>query len=318
MATTKWTANDMPDQTGRVAIVTGANVGLGYESVLALARKGAQVIVASRDQTKAQKAVSSIKEQVPGAKIEFIRLDLASLASVREFVNEFRQRYDRLDILLNNAGVMAIPRRETADGFEMQLGTNHLGHFALTGLLLDLILKTPGSRIINTSSSAHLFGQMYLEDPQLRQNYGRWKSYGQSKLANVLFTFELQRRLAAAGYNTISASAHPGYANTNLQATSATTSKSLIDTVFYRFGNPIVAQSAAMGALPQLYAATAPEAKGGEFYGPRFFMRGYPKRAKVNKRAYDEAVARRLWNLSEELTGVQYIFEKQPATAEKK
>src|SRR5690242_4845134 len=220
----KWTANDMPDQTGRVAIVTGANVGLGYESALALARKGAQVIVASRNPEKGQKAVSSIKEQVPGAKIEFIQLDLASLASVRAFADEFKRRYNRLDLLLNNAGVMAIPRAETADGFEMQLGTNHLGHFALTGLLLDLLLKTPGSRIVNTSSSAQYMGRMNFEDPQLRQNYSRWGAYGQSKLANVLFTHELQRRLEQAGSTTISASAHPGGARTNLQATSVNAS----------------------------------------------------------------------------------------------
>lgn len=313
---TKWITNDIPAQTGRVAIITGANVGLGYESALALARKGAQVIIASRDATKAQKAVSNLQAQVPGAKVEFIQLDLASLASVRTFVDTFKARYDRLDILLNNAGVMAIPRRETADGFEMQLGTNHLGHFALTGLLLDLLLKTPASRIINTTSGAQSIGQINFDDPQLRQNYGRWKAYGQSKLANVLFTFELQRRLAAAGQSTISATAHPGYAHTNLQSTSTSINGSRIEKAFYVIGNRL-AQSAAMGALPQLYAATAPDVKGGQMYGPRFYMRGYPVLAKATAKAYDEATARRLWNLSEELTGVHYDFKLQPAKIEK-
>jgi NAD(P)-dependent dehydrogenase (short-subunit alcohol dehydrogenase family) len=232
---------------------------------------------------------------------------------VRAFADEFKARYQRLDILMNNAGVMAIPRRETADGFEMQLGTNHLGHFALTGLLLDLLLKTPNSRVVNTTSGAHMYGRFHFDDPQLRQNYGRWKAYGQSKFANVLFTFELQRRLAAAGQTTTSLTAHPGYAHTNLQATSATASSSRLEQGFYMILGPVTSQSAAMGALPQLYAATAPQAKGAEFYGPRFFLRGYPVLAKATSKAYDEAVARRLWNLSEELTGVHYNFEKQLA-----
>ncbi len=306
---TKWTANDIPDQTGRVAIVTGANIGLGYESALALARKGAQVVIASRDETKGQNAVSKLKQQVAGAKVEFIKLDLANLTSVRGFVHEFKTGYGRLDILMNNAGVMAIPRRETADGFEMQLGTNHLGHFALTGLLLDWLLKTPASRVVNTTSGAHVYGRFHFDDPQLQQNYGRWKAYGQSKFANVLFTFELQRRLAAAGQNTLSLTAHPGYAHTNLQATSATAVNSRLEQAFYTILGPVMSQSAAMGALPQLYAATAPEAKGAEFYGPRFYLRGYPVLANATAKAYDEETASRLWKLSEELTGVHYNFK---------
>jgi NAD(P)-dependent dehydrogenase (short-subunit alcohol dehydrogenase family) len=317
MATSKWTANDMPNQTGRVAIVTGANIGLGYESALALARQGAQVVMASRDQAKGQKALTNLKAAVPGAKAELMRLDLADLASVRAFAGEFKARYDRLDLLLNNAGVMAIPRRETADGFEMQFGTNHLGHFALTGLLLDLLLKTPDSRVVNVSSSAQYMGRMNFEDPQLRQNYSRWGAYGQSKLANVLFTHELQRRLEQAGSTTISASAHPGGARTNLQATSVNASGNRIERTLDAIFSPLLMQSAAMGALPQLYAATAPDVKGGEFFGPRFFMRGYPVRAKAARRSFSEADARRLWNLSEELTGVHYNFEKQGASLSK-
>jgi protochlorophyllide reductase len=313
---TKWTNQDIPEQTGRVAVITGANIGLGYESALALARKGAQVVVASRDETKGTNAVASIKKQVPHAYVEFIKLDLANLAAVRHFVDEFKSRYDRLDILLNNAGVMAIPRRDTVDGFEMQFGTNHLGHFALTGQLLDVLLKTPGSRIINTSSGAQSIGKINFNDPQLRQKYNRWLAYGQSKIANVYFTFELQRRLTASGSTTLSASAHPGYAHTNLQTHSVNDNGSRLERAVYFFGNRI-AQSAAMGALPQLYAATAPAVKGGEFFGPRFWMWGYPVKAKAVARAYDEGIARRLWNLSEELTGVNFNFEKKTSKVEK-
>jgi protochlorophyllide reductase len=313
----RWTADKIPNQTGRVAIVTGANVGLGYESALALARKGAQLVLASRDETKAKAALDKLKQAVPAAQADFIKLDLASLASVRAFANEFKGRYDRLDILMNNAGVMAIPRRETADGFEMQFGTNHLGHFALTGLLLERLLATPRSRVVNTTSSAHLFGRFNFDDPQLRRNYNRWAAYGQSKFANVLFTFELQRRLTKAGATTISATAHPGYAHTNLQGTSAAASGNPFEQSFYVLGNAVVAQSAAMGALPQLYAATAPDVKGSDFYGPRFFFRGYPVLSKAIASAYNEATAKRLWNLSEELTGIQFDFEKEPAKAEK-
>lgn len=313
----RWTVNDIPNQTGRVAIITGANSGLGYESAVALARKQAQVIIASRDQTKGQAALKKLIQQVPNAKAEFMTLDLASLASIRAFATEFNSRYSRLDLLLNNAGVMAIPRKETVDGFETQFGVNHLGHFALTGLLLSTILNTPNSRIVNTTSGAQSIGRIHFEDLQLKRGYTRYGAYGQSKLANVLFTFELQRKLQAAAATTISLCAHPGYASTSLQHTSANTSNSLLENVFYSFANPIVAQSAEMGALPQLYAATASGVKGGEMYGPRFYTRGYPTLAVATPRAYDEADARRLWQVSEELTGVHYSFEKQPSMAEK-
>lgn len=307
----RWTVNDIPEQNGKVAVVTGANSGLGYISSEALTRKGAQVVMAGRDKAKAQEAINRLKREVPGAKVEFIRLDLADLNSVQEFAADFKARYNRLDLLLNNAGVMTIPERQTAQGFEMQFGTNHLGHFALTALLLDNLTGTPDSRVVTVTSMAHLYGRINFEDLQLRKNYNRFVAYCQSKFANVLFAFELQRRLKAAGASSISLSAHPGYAHTNLQNNSASSTGSLVEKVLYPITNRIVAQSAEMGALPQLYAATAPEVKGGEFYGPRFFTRGYPIKSKATARAYDPEIAARLWNVSEELTGVKYSFEKQ-------
>ncbi len=311
----KWTIDNISDQSGRVAIVTGGNSGLGYNSVMALAKKGAQVVLAARDIKKSQEALQNLKKQVPQGKIEFIRLDLSSLESVRTFVADFKSRYSRLDILMNNAGVMAIPRRETAEGFEMQLGVNHLGHFALTGLLLDLLVATPGSRVINTSSMAQSMGKLDFNDLQMRQNYTPYGAYGRSKLANMLFTSELQRRLAKAGVKVQAMAAHPGYAATNLQSTSATASGSKLTVAMYAVSNRIFAQSSLMGTLPQLYAATAPEAKGGLYYGPRYTARGYPIVAKGTPRAYDEQAARKLWEVSEELTGVRYNFEKVAVSA---
>ena len=309
---TQWTAEMMPDQSGRVVVITGANSGLGYESALAFARKGAQVVIASRNTAKGDAARTRILQAVPQADLNVMALDLASLASIRAFADALTQRYDRLDILMNNAGIMAIPRSLTKDGFETQFGVNHLGHFAFTGLLLPLVRATANSRIVTTSSSAAWMGNIQFDDLQSQRKYGRWAAYGQSKLANMLFAFELQRRLAASGATTLSASAQPGYAASNLQSTSATISNSGLDRLFYWISMG-TAQSAAMGALPQLRAATAPDVKGGEFYGPRFFMRGYPVRARAVKRAYDLDVASRLWQVSEELTGVSYAFTPQAA-----
>jgi NAD(P)-dependent dehydrogenase (short-subunit alcohol dehydrogenase family) len=313
MSTKKWTANDIPDQTGRVALITGANAGLGYESAVALAHKGSQIVMACRDEGKAQKAISNLKQQIPEARVEFIQLDLANLASVRAFAHTFRQRYGRLDLLMNNAGVMAIPRRESVDGFEMQLATNHLGHFALTGLLLDMLVTNPASRVVTLSSGYHYIGRINFEDLQMRQKYQRYAAYSQSKLANLLFTFELQRRFEVNGYPTISVSAHPGGARTNLQSTSLDATGSRVERLFMAITGPIVLQPAVTGALPQLYAATAPDVKGAEFFGPRFFLRGYPVRAKTSAQSHNLATAQRLWSVSEELTGVSYSFKKQAA-----
>lgn len=304
----KWTATDISDQGGRVAVVTGANSGLGSETALALAARGAHVVLACRDASRAQSALDAIRRASPGASIEVLALDLASLASIRAFAEAFGQRHSRLDLLCNNAGVMAIPRRSTADGFEMQLGTNHLGHFALTGSLLPTLLATPGSRVVSVSSSAHRPGRMHWDDLQLERNYGKWHAYAQSKLANLLFAYELDRRLRRAKASAISVAAHPGYAATNLQAVGARMEGARIAERVFDFGNRILAQSAAMGALPTLYAATAPGVQGGEYFGPDSFgeMWGHPRRVGSTARSKDLADAARLWEVSEELTQVRF------------
>lgn len=305
----KWTQQDIPDLTGKVAIVTGANSGLGLESTRALGRNGATVIMACRSMRKAAEARAQLLRELPSARLEVMVLDNASLAAVRAFAKAFKAQYDRLDILLNNAGVMAIPREETEEGFEMQLGVNHLAHFALTGLLLDRIVGTPGARVHNTASSAAFAGQIYFDDPMLKADYGRWKAYGQSKLANVLFANELNRRLSLAGHDAIANSSHPGLVMTNLQANSLEQSGGrLLERLMYRLAGRWLAQDVSMGVLPQLYAVTAPAARGGAFYGPHIFrLRGYPVEQHVNDSATDPATLERFWALSEELTGISYL-----------
>lgn len=298
MTNQKWTANDIPDQTGRVAIVTGANSGIGYETAKALAQKGATVILACRSLVKGETAVSQIRQETPTAKLDLMQLDLSDLSSVRQFVQDFKGQYKRLDLLINNAGVMIPPFTKTKDGFELQFGTNHLGHFALAGQLLDLIINTPNARVVNVSSMAHKMGQIDFDNLNAEKSYNRSGAYGQSKLANLLFTYELQRRFQAAGVDTIATAAHPGWTGTNLQAHSG----------FFSMLNPIFSQKPEMGALPTLYAAISPQVEGGDYYGPRGWqeIRGYPKRVPSNKRSHDTAVAARLWDVSEELTGVTF------------
>ncbi|MCB0154333.1 MAG: SDR family NAD(P)-dependent oxidoreductase [Anaerolineae bacterium] len=294
-----WTTADIPDQSGRVAIVTGANSGIGYEAALALAQKGATVVMACRSLPKAESAAEQIRQSNPPGQVVVMHLDLASLDSVRGFVADFLARYDRLDLLINNAGVMALPQRyETADGFEMQFGTNHLGHFALTGLLLDVLSGTPQSRVVTVSSGAHEMGKVEFDNLNAERDYQRWGAYGLSKLANLLFTYELQRRLERVGKEVKAVAAHPGYSDTNLQA----------HTAFFQVLNKIMAQDQSMGALPTLRAATDPTVHGGDYYGPGGFMamRGYPVKVQSNDRSHDEAVAARLWQASEELTGVTF------------
>lgn len=305
---TEWNVEDMPDQSGKVVIVTGANSGLGYESSLALGRKGAKVIMACRNTSKGEAARDALLEEAPEADLELMTLDLSSLDSVQAFAEAYQANHEQLDLLINNAGVMAPPYQTTADGFEMQIGTNHLGHFALTGRLLDLLLKTSGSRVVNVTSAAQYFGNINFKDLQSEKSYSRYKAYGQSKLANVLFTLELQRRLEAAGQETISVMAHPGYSNTNLQGTAAEGSQSPVEGFFYSKLGSGVAQPSAQGALPQLYAATMPTVKGGDHYGPDGFMelRGYPKRLPPAKSGRNPETAERLWIVSEQLTGVTY------------
>ncbi len=305
----KWTQQDIPDMTGKVVIITGANSGLGLESTKALAAKGATVVMACRNLRKAEEAKAEVLAANPAARLDVMALDNASLASVRAFADAFKAKYDRLDILLNNAGVMGIPRALTEDGFEMQLGVNHLAHFALTGLLIDLLTKTPGAHIHNVSSSAAFGGTINLDDLMGEKEYGRWTAYGQSKLANAAFATELNRRLRIAGHDTISNSSHPGLVMGNLQANSLAQSGSpLIERLMYPIARLLVAQDLDMGVLPQLYAATAPEAKGGVFYGPKTLrMRGYPAEQKCNDALGDASLLKRFWEASEDLTGIHYL-----------
>lgn len=302
---TNWTADQIPDQTGRVAVVTGGNIGLGYESVLALAKKGAKVVMASRNLDKANAARREILAQVPNGKVEVMQVDLSNLASVRAFSEAFRHRYDRLDILLNNAGLMIPPYGTTKDGFETQFGVNHLGHFALTGLLLDVVLATPNSRVVTVSSGAYRGGRINFDDLQSKQRYNAWGAYSQSKVANIHFMRELQARLDAIGSSTISVSAHPGYSATDLQNPQKVGGIPLAG-LFTSIANRFFAQSAAMGALPQLYAATAPGVRGGDFFGPDNGMKGYPKLEPLQAHAMDRSVEARLWAVSEALTEVKF------------
>jgi NAD(P)-dependent dehydrogenase (short-subunit alcohol dehydrogenase family) len=302
----RWTAEQIPDQAGRTAVVTGANSGLGLAAARALARAGADVVLACRDTEKGDAAAGSIRADAPTAKVAVEALDLASLASVRAFAERFRAEREGLDLLINNAGVMAPPRRETADGFELQLGTNHLGHFALTGLLLDRLQGREDARVVTVSSTAHKVGRIDFDDLQRQRRYFRWSAYGQSKLANVLFARELDRRLRAAGSSVKSLAAHPGYSATNLQSAAPPA----LDRVVMAVTNRLLAQSAEMGALPELYAATRPNLDGGLFIGPDGFeeQRGHPKVVRPVKAGRDAATAERLWSVSEELTGVSYAF----------
>jgi NAD(P)-dependent dehydrogenase (short-subunit alcohol dehydrogenase family) len=303
-----WTDADIPDLTGQVALVTGSNSGLGLSIARHLAEHGARVLLACRNTTKAEAAADEIRGRVPAAEVETVPLDLASLADVRRAAAALRAAHPRLDVLLNNAGVMALPYRQTADGFEMQFGTNHLGHFALTGLLLEPLLATPGARVVTVSSGFHRLGAIRFDDPNWQRGYRRWPAYGQSKLANLLFAYELQRRLDAAGAGLLSVAAHPGYAATNLQATGPRMQGSSLLERLTDASNALFAQSAAMGALPQLYAAAAPDVRGGEYYGPDGVgeMWGHPTRVESNARSRDRDAAARLWALSERLTGVTY------------
>jgi hypothetical protein len=305
-----WTADDMPDLSGKTIVVTGGNSGIGYEAALEFARKRADVIIACRDPGKARSAAAQIAASSPGAKVKVMELDLSNLASVRGFADAFHRSHPALHVLCNNAGVMAIPYRRTVDGFEMQFGTNHLGHFALTGLLLDRLLATEGGRVVNVSSNAHRMGSIRFDDLQWQNGYRKWRAYGQSKLANLLFTFELQRRADAAGAKLLSVACHPGYAATNLQAAGPRMQGSSMLEYMFSIGNSLLAQSAAMGALPTEYAAVAPEVHGGDYIGPDGIaeMWGHPVKVGCSAAARDNPAAARLWEVSEQLTGVHYTL----------
>jgi len=304
----RWSVLDIPSLAGRTTVVTGANSGLGFETALAMARAGAHVVLACRDQARGLDAVDRIRREVPSADLVLGHLDLANLASVRRFAAAFSVDHDGLDILVNNAGVMAIPRAETADGFERQFGTNHLGHFALTGLLTDHLLARPGARVVTVSSIVARIGRMKFSDLQGSRHYGKWTAYAQAKLANQLFTLELHRRATDRRRGLISVGAHPGYAATNLQAVGPRQSGSPVSARLANVGNVVLAQSAADGALPSLYAATAPGVRSGQYFGPGGILglRGHPRDVSFVRGARRPETARQLWEVSEQLTGVRF------------
>ena len=295
----KWDINNITDQKGRVAIVTGSSSGLGFETARVLAFKNTTVIVAVRNLSKGRTAAGKIISEFQNADVKVMELDLADLSSIRKFAGKFKKDYSRLDLLINNAGVMVPPHTLTRDGFELQLGTNHLGHFALTGLLIDLIKKTHTSRVVNLSSAAHTWGKLDFDDLHWeKRKYKKWQAYGDSKIANLYFTYVLQKRLDNEFSSVIVAAAHPGWTATELQR----------NTLLVSILNFIFAQKIEMGALPTLYAATAADVKGAEFYGPCGFreMRGYPKKVTSVPLSHDQRIAEKLWVVSEKLTGIVY------------
>ncbi len=302
MSKEQWTAADIPDQSGRVAVITGANSGLGFETARELARAGASVVLAVRSLDRGKAAIADIRAEQPDADLQLQELDLASLDSIRTAANEVLSNFDRIDLLINNAGVMYTPRQQTADGFEMQFGTNHLGHFAWTGQLLDRALAVEGSRIVTVSSVGHrIRSKIDFDDLNAERGYNRVAAYGRSKLANLLFTYELQRRLEAAKAPTVALAAHPGGSDTELGR----------HIPGARFAGPLltwVAQSAAMGALPTLRAATDLSARGGQYYGPDGFMetRGHPVVVESSDRSHEVETQQRLWAASEQLTDFTY------------
>ncbi len=303
-----WTAQDLPDQAGKTVIVTGGNSGVGYHASRALAARGAQVILACRSLAKGQAAATAILKDYPRASLELLPLDLADLRSVRSFALAFTEKHARLHILINNAGLMATPYRNTTDGFELQFGVNHLGHFALTGLLLEALLATPAARVVTVSSLAHTGGVINFADLNSQRQYARWRAYAQSKLANMLFTYELQRRLEAHGCAALSLAAHPGYSATNLQIAGPGMDQNRLLLWAMKIGNALLAQSAEMGALPILYAAADPEARGGDWIGPGRLagMRGYPVKSQSNAASHNPDTAAQLWAVSEQMTGVHF------------
>lgn len=306
-----WDYDDLEDQSGKVFVVTGANSGLGFSATRALAARNATVIMACRSQERAEEAADEIRQDHPDAELDVLLLDLASLDSIHEFVDEFTARYDYLNGLLNNAGIMQPPYRRTEDGFELQMGVNHFGHFALTGLLLDRIKETPEARVVVQSSFAHeMTDGINYDEINSEEGYSRTGAYAQSKLANLLFVFELDRRFRDNDVNALAVGVHPGYTATNLQFSGPGLEGWSPWSLLYRFTNKLLAQSVEMGALPLLYAAVEDDVRGGDYIGPGGFFeaRGYPARVEAADTAYDEPEAETLWDLSEELTGVTYSF----------
>lgn len=299
MNKTKWTATNIPDQKGKIAIVTGSSSGIGFEAARVLANKDAEVIVAVRNKEKGDRAVQKIKAQNRKANVNLILVDLASLKSIKVFSERFKKQYSKLDLLINNAGVMMPPYSKTEDGFELQFGTNHLGHFALTGLLIELIKNTPNSRIVNISSNAHNWGNIDFDDLTWeKRKYIASTAYGDSKIANLYFTYELQNLLSKNGSYPLITAAHPGFTATELQRHSGK----------YRFLSNFFAMKIEQGALSSLRAATDNNARSGDYFGPNDSreMKGYPVNVKSNKLSHDNEIAKKLWTVSEELTGIKY------------
>ena len=308
-----WSVQDIPDQSGRIAVVTGANRGLGLIVARELARAGAEVIIGSRDLERGTSAARSIGELVPSARVTALELDLADLNSVREFARHLSENWPALDLLVNNAAVAAVPqRRLTADGFESQFGTNHLGHFALTGLLLDALRNRSDSRVVSMTAALYPIGKIDFDDLQSEKRYKRWRAYAQSKLATLMFALELHRRLQAAGLAIRSVVAHPGAAKTHPQGQAGAP---LADRLFNALSNRLMAKSPEEGAVTYLYAATAVDLPGGSFVGPGR-RGGGPVTAEPNAKALDEEVAQRLWNVSEQLTGVSYTLTPTASSAQ--
>jgi NAD(P)-dependent dehydrogenase (short-subunit alcohol dehydrogenase family) len=299
MKMNQWNESNIPDITGKTAVVTGSSSGIGFETARVLAARGAHVILAVRNMEKGNAAAVKMRSRFPQSDVVVMALDLASLASVRAFAAAMHEKYSRLDFLINNAGVMIPPYSKTADGFELQFGTNHLGHFALTGLLMDLLQSAPKARIVNVSSFMHKSGNIDFNDLAWeKRKYQQWKAYGDSKIANLYFTYHLHKKLTAAGSTVSVTCAHPGWTNTDLQR----------HVPYQEFFNRLFAQTVEMGALPTLFAALGPNTAGGEFFGPSGFLeiRGYPKRTTSNPLSHDAAIAERLWNVSAQLTGVTF------------
>ncbi|MEH7329919.1 short-chain dehydrogenase [Priestia megaterium] len=305
---TKWTAERMPDVIGKTVLITGGNSGIGFEAAKALAARGAEIILAVRNEAKGKEAKKRIKADNGNAKVTIMSLDLSDLSSIRHFANQFLQQYSSLDLLINNAGVMVPPHSKTKDGFELQFGCNHLGHFALTGLLLPLLMATPHSRVVTVSSIAANSGEIYFDNLDGEKGYSPMKFYRQSKLANLLFAKELQNRLEAAGSTTISAAVHPGISNTNLLSRGSGKEPNGL----LKFLVKLFSQSAEMGALPTLYAATE-SIEGGTYIGPdgKDAKKGYPVKDRMGDVLFKPDVAEKLWSISEELTKVTYIFKKR-------
>jgi len=305
----KWSVVDIPPQQGKIAVVTGANSGVGYHTSRALALKGAKVIMACRDTGKGEEAMQRILNEKPAIGPEVWMLDLAELVSVKSFSEKYSTKHDRLDLLINNAGLMAIPYVKSVDGFEMQFGVNHLGHFALTARLWPLLRKTAASRIVNVSSSAHHMGRIRYKDIHWENKYRKWGAYSMSKLSNLLFTKELSRRVSRNGNPVTVVSAHPGYSNTELQTKGAIMRGSILGARSFRMANWLAAQSAEKGALPTLYAATAEGVDQDDYFGPGGFMRlkGWPALDRPNSKRVTDDAARELWELSESLTGLEFF-----------